>query len=69
MSIASFTFHIGILIVPIFLVSHVDLWKRSLGISWIGLPLNAADVLTVLTIVSAVVLFLRHRPIKRISAA
>jgi nitrate reductase gamma subunit len=58
MSISSFIFHIGLLIVPIFLINHIDLWKSGTGISWPGLPMWLADVLTILTILSCIILFI-----------
>lgn len=56
-SIISFVFHVGLIIVPIFLFAHVYLWKRGIGISWPALPPLAADVLTIITVVAAVALF------------
>lgn len=57
MSISSIIFHIGLLIVPFFLLSHIDLWKRSTGISWPGIPMWLADVLTITTILTVIILF------------
>jgi len=56
-SILSFAFHVGLIIVPIFLFAHVHLWQRGIGISWPALPPLAADVLTILTIFAALALF------------
>jgi nitrate reductase gamma subunit len=55
-SLMSFFFHVGLLLVPLFLVSHIDLWRRGLGIAWPGISLYTADVLTIATIVAALVL-------------
>jgi nitrate reductase gamma subunit len=55
-SIFSVLFHIGLLIVPIFLFAHVQLWKESIGISWITLPYSWAYWLTISTIVFAIAL-------------
>ena len=49
----SFVFHVGIIVVPVFLAGHVVLWRRELGLGWPALPPLVADVLTVLTIVAA----------------
>ena len=38
-SIFSILFHIGLLLVPIFLFAHVKLWEKSVGISWILITL------------------------------
>jgi nitrate reductase gamma subunit len=56
MRAVSFLFHIGLLVVPIFLVHHIDLWRRYVGISWPGISLATADVVTILTIACALIL-------------
>ncbi len=58
MSISSFVFHIGLLLVPIFFFGHIDLWNRAIGLSFPSIPLWLADVLTILTIAGAAVLFI-----------
>jgi nitrate reductase gamma subunit len=55
--VISVVFHVGLIVVPIFLFAHVLLWRRGLGIAWPALPPLVADVLTVLTVVGAVALF------------
>ena len=57
-SLLSVLFHVGLLLVPIFLFAHVQLWKASIGIGWITLPYQAAYWLTLSTIVFAFSLFL-----------
>ena len=57
-SIFSILFHIGLILVPVFLFAHVKLWKRSVGISWMTLPYNLAYWLTVSTIVFAIALII-----------
>jgi len=57
-SVFSIIFHIGLLITPIFLYAHVQLWKESVGISWITIPYSWAYWLTITTIISASALFL-----------
>ena len=56
-SILSILFHIGLILVPVFLFAHIQLWKESAGISWPALPYSWAFWLTVSTIVFAVALF------------
>ncbi len=53
----SILFHIGLLAVPIFLFAHVELWKAVLGFGWVVLPRLAADVLTVVTVIAGLALF------------
>ena len=53
-------FHAAILVVPIFLVGHIALWARGIGLSWPGIPNQVADVLTIVAIVTAVALVLQR---------
>jgi len=55
-SIFSILFHVGLLLVPIFLFAHVQLWKSGVGLSWPTLPYSWAYWLTISTIVFAVFL-------------
>ncbi|MGD9974161.1 MAG: sulfate respiration complex protein HmcE [Desulfatirhabdiaceae bacterium] len=60
MTILVFTFHIGILITPVFLIAHnVMLWERW-GIRLWTIPEPVADILTIAVMVSAVFLILRR---------
>jgi len=56
-SILNFVFHVGLIIVPIFLFAHVAIWKQGVGVSWPVLPLIVADALTILTILVGLALF------------
>ena len=55
-SVFSVLFHVGILIVPIFLFAHVTLWKEALGFGWPTLPKVWADWMTLGTVVFALAL-------------
>jgi nitrate reductase gamma subunit len=59
-SVTSIVFHIAILLVPLFLLGHIALWARGLGLSWPGIPNELADVLTVTAVVTAVALVLQR---------
>ena len=54
--VTSFVFHIGLVIVPIFLLDHILLWRSGLGLVWPSLPRLAADVLTLATLAAGLVL-------------
>ena len=54
MTIVTFTFHICLVLVPIFLVGHIVLWHENFNISWISLPNTAADIMTLLVIGSCI---------------
>ncbi len=59
-SFVSIVFHIGLLVTPIFLFDHALLIDNSIGFSWLGLSLSKdiADILTIATIITAVILIL-----------
>ncbi len=57
-SFFSILFHIGLLIVPVFLFAHVKLWEESVEISWITLSYDWAYWLTLSTMVFAVALLI-----------
>ncbi len=70
LSLTSVSFHIAILIVPIFLGGHMALWARGLGISWPAIPNHLADVLTMVAIITAVTLVIQRaaaRPTRALS--
>jgi len=57
-SIFSVLFHVGLILVPVFLFAHVQLWKNGIGISWPALPYSWAYWLTISTIVFAALLLI-----------
>jgi nitrate reductase gamma subunit len=64
-SIFSILFHIGLIIVPVFLFAHIQLWKESVGISWPALPYCWAFWLTISTIFFSATLFFGRLIIKQ----
>ena len=59
-TIVTFLFHIGLVFIPIFLLSHNILWRESWGISWWCLPEWIADICTLMVIFCCVFFFLRR---------
>ncbi len=57
-SVFSIIFHIGLIIVPIFLFAHINLWESSIGLSWPALPYSWALWLTISTIVFGIALLI-----------
>jgi nitrate reductase gamma subunit len=53
-SITTFLLHVGVILVPLFLAGHIELWERGLGIAWPALPNSLATTLTLIVIVAAV---------------
>jgi len=46
----TFMMHVGVILVPVFLLDHILLWENGLGIRWPAIPQYLADVVTLLTI-------------------
>ena len=57
-SIFSIGFHIGLLLVPIFLFAHVSLWRQEIPIPWLTLSYNWAYGLTLSTIIFGLALII-----------
>lgn len=57
MSIASFTFHVGVIIVPLWLADHIVLWEGLFGVSLPRLIPFWADLLTLVTIAAGICLY------------
>ncbi|MFC1563481.1 hypothetical protein ACFL6G_01035 [candidate division KSB1 bacterium] len=57
-SITSITFHIGLILVPIFLSAHILLWRKGIGFGWPAIDQGVLDILTLLTIAAGVGLFI-----------
>jgi nitrate reductase gamma subunit len=64
-SVLSILFHIGLIIVPVFLFAHIQLWKESIGISWPALSYGWAFCLTISTIAFSISLFIGRLVIKQ----
>jgi len=60
MTVATFVFHICLLVAPIFLVAHVMLWDQFFGISFVTIPDNVADIMT-LVVIAACLFFAGRR--------
>ncbi len=54
----TFIMHAGVILVPVFLLDHVLLWKRGLGIAWPAIPQQLADWLTLATMAVVLGLFI-----------
>jgi nitrate reductase gamma subunit len=56
-SVASVVFHVGVILAPLFLTTHVLLIERAIGLSWPTLPNLLADILTLAAIAGIVFMF------------
>lgn len=59
-TILFFTFHIGLVITPLFLAGHIVLVKMRFGFSWPAIPMILADILTVAMICAGLFIAVRR---------
>ncbi len=60
LTVVTFVFHLCLLFMPVFLLSHVVLWDESWNFSWWTLPDGAADVMTMLVIAGCLYFLIRR---------
>ena len=60
LTVVTFVFHLGLVIAPIFLLSHVILIDEALNLSWWTIPDAWADVLTVVVIIGCLFFLVRR---------
>ena len=60
LTIVTFIFHTCLLIVPIFLLSHIILWDEAWNVSWWSLPDGVADIMTLIVIASCIFFLIRR---------
>ncbi len=60
MTVATFSFHICLLLSPIFLMAHVLMLKDGIGLSWPTLPDGVADVMAMIVIACCIYFVVRR---------
>jgi len=59
-TVVSFSFHLCLLVTPLFVMGHAVLWQQSWGVSWWSLPSSVADLMTVVVIFGGIFFLLRR---------
>ncbi len=65
-TVVTFLFHFGILILPFFLSAHVILINKAWGIRWWTLPNEFADAVTLIVIISCFIFLLRRMVVREV---
>jgi nitrate reductase gamma subunit len=60
LTIVTFSFHICLILAPVFLLSHIILWDESWNITWWSIPEGFADFMT-LVVIAGCIFFLVRR--------
>lgn len=55
----TFVFHICLIVTPVFLTAHIELWYESWKLSWWALPVSLTDAMTIIVIICLFILLLR----------
>jgi nitrate reductase gamma subunit len=61
LTIVTFSFHICLVLTPIFLLAHIVLWEEAWNLSWWALPDGLAIVMTLVVIGGCLFFFIRRR--------
>jgi len=61
LTVVTFSFHICLVLTPIFLLAHIVLWDEAWNISWWALPDGLAIVMTLVVIGGCLFFFIRRR--------
>jgi len=62
-TVVTFTFHICVILLPIFLLAHTVLLYESWGIQWLNLPDTMADIMTLWVILACIYFVFRRTTI------
>ena len=60
LTIVTFSFHICLILAPVFLLSHIILWDESWSISWWSIPERLADFMTLVVIAGCIFFMVRR---------
>jgi len=59
-SLTTVLFHMGVILVPLFLAGHIELWREGVGLTWPALPNGVATTLTWIVIVTSIVVVVQR---------
>lgn len=66
MTITTFIFHAGLVIMPLFISGHVIMFHNAWGFSWASLPTGFTDVVTLLVIICSFIFLLRRLVLREV---
>jgi nitrate reductase gamma subunit len=66
MTIITFVFHAGLVIMPLFVSAHVIMFHNAWGFSWGSLPESFTDAVTLLVIIACVIFLLRRLVLREV---
>ena len=60
LTVVTFIFHICLIVVPVFLLSHIVLWDEAWNLNWAALPDSLADALTAILVLCCIFFLIRR---------
>jgi nitrate reductase gamma subunit len=58
--VTGYVFHIGLLLIILFLTPHITIFREFLGFGWAGLPSSVVDIIAVITMFALLVVLVRR---------
>ncbi len=65
-TVVTFMFHIGLVIMPLFVSAHVVLFNNAWGLSWFTLPVGLTDIFTLIVIFCCIIFFIRRLVLREV---
>ncbi len=65
-TVVTFVFHAGLVLMPFFLSAHVILFNKAWGISWWTLPNGFVDAVTIIVVSSCFIFFVRRLVLREV---
>ncbi len=59
-SLTTVAFHAGVILVPLFLAGHIELWRKGVGLSWPAIPNALSTTLTWVVIATALAVVIQR---------
>ena len=59
-SFTTVLFHVGVILVPLFLAGHIALWREGVGLSWPAIPNRLATLLTWIVILTSLAVVIQR---------
>jgi nitrate reductase gamma subunit len=59
-SLTTLLFHVGVILVPLFLAGHIELWREGIGLSWPAFPNGISTTLTWIVIAASIAVVIQR---------
>ena len=63
-SLTTFVFHVAVILTPLFLAGHIELWRKGTGVSWPALPNSVATWLALAAVATGVAVVIQRAMVR-----